>query len=169
MSESGYVVVVTCVVLRKDQGCELQALILKRGDEESEGPGLWTIPGGKVIKDDWGDPIRTPSGYMVWPGVLSRAMAREIFEETGIETLPENLIYLQGGDVVFVRKNGVPTLVVTYALFYEGNPKKVRLDKSATAYKWVREEELPAHPCIGDVAERITETFFECAQVLAMR
>ena len=162
-----YVLVVTCVVLREDSKNGLQALVLKRSETESEGPGLWTIPGGKVVEKDWGNPHLTQSSHTVWREVLRRAVLRELLEETGIEASPEGLVYLQGGDIVFKRRTGIPTLVVTFAHFFEGSPKEVRLDDSATAYAWVGEEELNEYPCIGDVTERIKETFFECAQVFA--
>lgn len=149
----GCIVVVTCVVLWKKQNGVTRALILKRSKEEQEGPGLWTIPGGKVRDIDLGEPKETAS-HRIWHGVLERALVRELQEETGISAEPENFFPLKEGDSVFERKDGTPTLVTTHYLFFWNKPD-VRLDKGATKYLWASEEEIEKYPFIGGVRDDI--------------
>lgn len=149
----GCIVVVTCVVLWKKQNGVTRALILKRSAEEQEGPGLWTIPGGKVRDVDMGEPRETPS-HRIWRGVLERALVRELQEETGIRAEPGHFFPLKEGDSVFERKDGTPTLVTTHYLFFWNKPH-VRLDKGATRYLWASEEELEKYQFIGGVRDDI--------------
>lgn len=145
----GCIVVVTCVVLWKEQNGVTRALILKRSAEEQEGPGLWTIPGGKVRDVDLGEPKET-SSHRIWRGVLERALVREVYEETGISVEPEHFFPLKEGDSFFERKDGTPTLVTTHYVFFWNKPD-VRLDKDATGYLWASEEELEKYLFIGGV------------------
>ncbi len=167
-TQERYVLVVTCVVLREDPVNGLQALILKRSEKESEGPGLWTVPGGKITKSDWGEPCYTINGHAVWRSVLSRAVARELFEETGIEVSPESFTFLQDGDLVFMRKEGIPTLVTTFSLFFEGNPMEIRLDQDSVGYRWVSKEELGGYVLIGLLEKQINAVFGEYAKTTVM-
>ncbi len=154
-----YVVVVTCVVVGHGADGTRRALVLKRSDDEKEGPGLWTIPGGKMERADWGEPTRMAS-HSVWKNVLARAMAREIGEETGIAVSPHECIFSAGEEVVFIRKNGMPTLVFRFILPYREIPV-VRLGGESTEYRWVTEEELDAYSFIGNVREEIRKVLRE--------
>ena len=147
-----YVVVVTCVVLRYEKNGELQVLILKRSNDESEGPGLWTIPGGKVIKKDWGEGTQNTNTHTVWVGMLERAIKREIKEETCIAVRRAYL--LPGREKVFLRKDGTPTLVVTFVAPCTRRTK-VKLGKESTAYAWIPLEHLKRYTFIGNVQDDI--------------
>ena len=81
MAADKYVEVVTCAVFSKSADGRLQALILKRSNKEKEGPGLWTIPGGKIERKDWGKEIQT-GNTPVFEGVLDRATTRDAYHGT---------------------------------------------------------------------------------------
>ncbi len=159
--KSGYVLVVTCVVLCRILG-HTRALILKRDEEEEEGPGLWTIPGGRVEEADWGEPARSGS-HTVWQGILARAAAREVREETGIFASPDMFSRPGKDDVVFIRKNGMPTLVLRNTLALAKEPV-VMVGDGATGYRWICEEEISAYRFIGRVGETIRAAMREHTQ-----
>ena len=146
-----FTLVVTCVVLRKTKEGKLQALILRRADTEEMGPGLWTVPGGRFDDSDRGERHETPNGP-IWKNILERAAAREVLEETGL--CPDKFFPLRGSDLIFVRKNGIPSLCLNFwaACRYDA---EVHLDRGATEYAWVGRSELTARSFIGKVAEDI--------------
>lgn len=154
----GYIVVVTCIILRRNQNGKIEALIIKRSDEETEGPGLWTIPGGKVEREDWGNPRLTSTGR-AWTGVLERAMAREILEEVGIKVC--KFFVMENIDVVFVRCDGKPTLVFRFWTSCS-NKTQVRLGSDSTDDTWVPPNELSNYQFIGNVREDIEAAMREC-------
>ncbi len=155
-----YVLVVTCVLMRRNKEGILETLILKRSEKEAEGPGLWTIPGGKVDKSDWGKP-RKAASHPVYEGILNRAVKREICEEVGIKKL-EKLVLMTKKDCIFVRKSGVPTLVMRFwgLCSYDVS---VRLDGDCTEYKWITHAAITEHYFIGNVADDIKVAMQECA------
>ena len=153
-----YVLVVTCFVVAPDEQGTLTALIVKRGENEIEGPGLWAVPGGKVENTDWGRPLKTATHSMVWSSVLLRAMRRELHEETSLK--PNTLAILPESDTVFVRKNGAPTLVFSFWSFYPRIPPIV-LGKELVDYRFVSAKELSGYPLIGNVACQIENVLSE--------
>lgn len=153
----GYVVAVTCVVLCETPDDALEALILKRSGKEQEGPGLWTIPGGKVKKIDWGESQKTAS-HTVWGGILGRALVREVFEETGIHSVASDFSALPGRDLVFIRSNGAPSLVIAHYLVVSKKPA-IRLDEDTVEYRWIATGGIERHLFIGTVAHDIRCAF----------
>lgn|SRR3989338_4513511 len=149
-----YALVATCVVLRHEKNGEMHALILKCSNDESEGSGLWTIPGGKVIRKDWGG--AKPKTHTVWTGVLECAIKREIKEETGIAVRRAYL--LPEREKIFLRKDGTPTLVIPFVASCNQRTK-VKLGKESTAYAWVSRKDLKRHTFIGNVRDDIAFVF----------
>src|SRR3989338_1799780 len=133
----GCILVATCVVLRQSQDDRTRALILKRRMDETAGPGLWTLPGGKLEQAALGEP-QVAADHTQWRWVLERTREREVREETGIRARPEQFYPLQGGDLIFKRKDGTPCLVTTHYLLLCGTPA-IRLGDGATKYAWVSE------------------------------
>lgn len=159
-----YVVVVTCVVLRRFPDGSLRTLIFKREDSEDEGPGLWTIPGGKVDRKDWGRPIITRS-YKNWKGVIARAIKREVREETGL--ILSRVFMLESRDTVFIRKSGVPTLVLTFfALVDSGG--RIGLGGNFKDSRWVERRELARFAFIGDVRTDIKKAMYRFELLLSL-
>lgn len=147
-----YTVVVTCVVLcHESEKSPIKALVLKRSETEEEGPGLWTIPGGKVEKSDWGESRQTTSQEL-YCNVLERAVLREIFQETGIRI--GSVFVLKNSDVVFIRKDTTPTLVFRFwGVCRKAFPSQKNAE--ATEHAWVTKEELSRFRFIGNVQENI--------------
>ena len=148
------VIVATCAVFRKtSRGTE--TLILKRSEEEQEGGGLWTIPGGKVQSCDLGERIRADGiSHFTWlcEPALERAVLREIKEETGIMV---NFAYpLWNKAKFFIRKDGTFTLCM---LHWTECPSStaVTIGGESTDYRWVWARELDDHNFIGNVKDDI--------------
>lgn len=148
---TGYIVVVTCVVVRTKRDAQAETLIIKRSDMEDEGPGLWTVPGGKLEEEDWGKPVSSASNS-VQTGVLERAVLREVKEETGVSV--EAPLYLKERGVVFVRTDGMPTAVVKFCALCREDAF-VSLGAGAVAYAWVSGDELDHYQFIGNVKDDI--------------
>ena len=132
--------VVTCVVIKKDPNTGADtALILKRSEKEKEGPGLWTIPGGRVRLSDLGEPLKINGlSHNIWLGAkaLERAILREIKEEAGIKL--EFAFPFESRTKIFTRKDGTPTLVLVYWTACVPSTT-VSLGGESTAYRWVKE------------------------------
>ncbi|MBI4118471.1 MAG: NUDIX domain-containing protein [Parcubacteria group bacterium] len=159
-----YVVVTTTVVLRRDSDGVLESLVFRRRDEDAEGPGLWTIAGGKMSRKDWGRQRKTKS-HPIWEGGLRRAAAREIKEEGGFDVPPDTLRLLEDGDVIFIRKSGTPTLVLTYWTLLAAE-STVQLGREMTDYAWLKEKDLGKYAFIGDVADHVRRAMSACDEEL---
>jgi len=163
MAADRFVEVVTCAVFCKSADGQLQALILKRSDKETEGPCLWTIPGGKIERGDWGPEIST-ANTPVFEGALNRATIREVRGETGIEISADKIITMQKKALIFVRKDGeTPTMVHRFWTFC-GQFPCVLLSSEATDYAWVSQDELSQYEFIGNVGEDIETAMRECIE-----
>ena len=162
MAVDKFIEVVTCIILCKNEN-KLQALILKRSSTETEGPRLWTVPGGKVERCDWGEKKPT-ANTPVFEGVLDRAAIREVRGETGIEISADGIITMQKKALIFVRRDGkTPTMVHRLWTFCERLPY-VLLSSEAevTDYAWVYRTELTRYEFIGNVREDIEIAMREC-------
>lgn len=152
-----YTVVVTCVLIRKTSGGHKRAIILRRSTKESEGPGLWTIPGGRLKVCDWGKGARLRSAsHQLWVGILSRAIKREIMEETGIRV--NRVVFLHGREKVFLRKDGTPTLVLVFRAS-AGSKARAKIGKESIGLCWVSKRELGRYEFIGNVRSDILAAF----------
>src|SRR3989344_919111 len=136
-----YVLVVTAVILRKKSEDGFEALILKRSAEEKEGPGLWTIPGGKVEEKDWGT---------TYQGISVRAIKREVKEETGITMV--NFFLMPQKDCIYIRDKGKgkPTYIIRFWGLCPYDTQ-VKQSKESVAHVWASDTELDAYEFIGNV------------------
>ena len=105
-------VVMTCVVIESGNKNDRRILIIKRSQGESEGPGLWTIPGGKVEITDWERLKKPDSKRNYFTGAFNKTCRRELKEETGLVT--NRFHYLAGQEVMFIRSTGQPTVVLSF-------------------------------------------------------
>ena len=103
--------------------------------------------GGRITTDDY---IHTPLTHKnQWYFAVSNALKREVKEEVGVEIgKPEYLL-----DLIFVKNNGVPVLVLSY--FTEYLRGKVVLDEDSTDFKWIKASEIPDYDFIEGVDEEI--------------
>jgi 8-oxo-dGTP pyrophosphatase MutT (NUDIX family) len=125
-------------------------LILKRRPDLKVYPGLWTIPGGGMRKDDYAQlPQTSPDG---WEAPLEIALRREIKEEANVEVGP--LEYLS--HFTFIRPDDVPVFGVRFAAPYVSG--KVAIDpKDSTKHEWILALDVPAYNFLGNIADVICE------------
>ncbi|MBI4100041.1 NUDIX domain-containing protein [Candidatus Microgenomates bacterium] len=137
-------VVATAIVYRRGK-----YLLLKRSEKEKAFPGKWTVPGGGLHPDDYlHAKVDTVSGQ--WYFAVTNSLRREIKEETGL-TVGE-LSYLC--DLVFVRPDGVPVMVLSYFAPYKSG--KVKLgDEMLVDAKWATAKEAQKFGLIAGIGEEI--------------
>jgi len=123
-------------------------LIAKRSEKEKAFPGKWTVPGGKLEVDDYKKrPQDTAAGQ--WYNICEDIVKREVMEEVGLKV--KGLKYVTS--LVFVRPDGISTLVISLAGDYaEG---EVKLCKDLTDYAWVTLEEAKNYELIDGIYEEI--------------
>lgn len=113
--------------------CEASGKVLLLHRQKSRPQGLtWGVPAGKLDNGE----------------VISKAILREIFEETGIKLSHEEINYF---DRVFVR---YPTYDFVYHIFYakfEKNPEISIDTREHKNFKWVTPKEALKMPLIQDL------------------
>jgi len=123
-------------------------LIAKRSEKEKAFPGKWTVPGGKPEVTDYKDrPADTNAGQ--WYNIGEDIVKREMKEEVDLSI--QNIRYL--ASLVFIRPDGIPTLVLSYAGDYVDG--EVTLCPDLTDYKWVTLEEKKSYDLIDGIWEEI--------------
>ena len=132
-------IVTTCIVYRDDG----TYLIKKRRPDREPFPGRWEVPGGGLEAKDYQMTVsENPDG---WEDVLDDVVRREVSEEVGL--VVGDLRYL--GNSIFIRKDGVPVLVLRYAAPYVSGV--VTLDDEATEYAWIRASGAHDYGLIGSI------------------
>lgn len=135
-------VVVTGIVIRDGK-----YFIAKRSDKEAAFPGLWTVPGGKLVKDDYiNEPKHTGDS---WYKVLEKSLKREVKEEAGLDV--ENVRYLT--NIIYIRSDGIPTLIISLYCDYAGG--EVNLSDELVESTWVSGEELDNYKFVPGLKEEI--------------
>ena len=140
--------VMTCVVVEGNNDKNRRVLIIKRSPNESEGPSLWTIPGGRIEPTDW-KRLKMPGvkrNYFV--GGFKKACRREIKEETGLVANKFHILAEQ--EIMFIRSSGQPTIVLAFWTQRSKWPR-ASLNKKPGSYRWIRASELDNYQFIGDV------------------
>lgn len=143
----------TAIIFRADDD---RVLILKRAPHKKQWPDMWTVPGGGLETDDY---TTRPQTYTdvgnQWYNVLHTAVRREVFEETGLEILTPWLVT----DLAFIRNDGCPVLVLSFAaeLRYEMIP--VVLDDDAVEYAWVNLSEAENYDLIEGIYHELELAF----------
>ncbi len=140
-------VVATCIVVKDGK-----VLIAKRHEREIASPGRWTVPGGKLILKEYSTLPKVGEGYPQWYGVTEWVLHKEVKEEVGLEVEKPN--YLT--DLVFVRPDGYPALVLSYWAKWKSGEVKLS-PKDLVEYAWVTPEEAKNYDLIEGIAEEIEE------------
>lgn len=140
-------VVGACIIYRRRLRIP-EYLILKRRDDAKVYPGLWTVPGGGMDRDDYEPlPQTSPDG---WENPLQLATRREITEEAGVEVGEFEFL----NDFAFIRPDNVPVFGVRFAAPYVSG--EVRLDpKDSTEYAWITADQVPEYELLGDIPAEI--------------
>jgi len=136
-------IVVTGIIMKDGK-----YLITKRANYEKAFPGLWTVPGGKLETKDYKDRKQdTDAGQ--WYNIVEDVLRREVKEEVGLEI--DKINYL--ASLVFIRPDGVPTLVLS--MFANHKNGEVKLGEGLTEYSWVNLEEAKKYQLIPGIYEEI--------------
>ena len=141
-SNKAHYVVVTCIIVKDGK-----FLITKRSPNEKAFPNQWTVPGGKLEVSDYQSRPKDTSEH--WYNVLETLTKREVFEETGLKI--KNIGYVTS--LVYVRSDGIPTLVVS--LFADYDSGEIKLDTSLTDSAWVTLEEARKYELIEGIYEEL--------------
>ena len=150
MSESNcdknkaHYVVATGIVVKQGK-----FLIAKRADWEKNSPGKWTVPGGKLEVLDYVLRACDTADGKQWYNIVEDLVRREIMEETSIEI--ENIGYVCS--LVFIRSDGIPTLVVSLYADYKSG--EVKLCDALSEYAWVDLEEAKNYDLIDGMYHEI--------------
>jgi len=123
-------------------------LILKRSEREVAYPGYWTVPGGKLVRHEYENLPLTPNTE-AWYEIVSYVLKKEIKEEAGLEI--EGIRYLT--DMVFIRPDNIPALVLSYYCRHKAG--NVALGKDMVDYAWIMPEEGKNYQIIPGILDEI--------------
>ena len=122
-------------------------LIIKRSPHKKVFPNKWTVPGGKLDRNDYLNlPKTTPSA---WYGAVENALKREVKEEVNLEI--SNIRFLI--DMILIGTNKMPTIVLSFYATYKSGQTK--LDKDAVEYAWVTTKQAASYDFIEGIYEEI--------------
>ncbi len=122
-------------------------LIAKRSLEEKAFPGEWTVPGGKLTKEDY---MNRPKDTNVhWYNVFEDVLIREVKEEVNLDI--KNIQYLTS--LTFIRDDDIPTIIIS--LYAEIAGGEIELSPELTEYAWVTLEEAKDYKLIEGIYEEI--------------
>lgn len=138
-------VVVTGILVRGDT-----FLIAKRSMREKAFPGRWTVPGGKLVLDEYRK-LSTSAHYGQWYNVVEWTLRKEVREEVGLEISQPRYLC----DLVFIRPDGFP--VVTLSYWAKARPGKVVLGKDLEEFAWITVKELKKYDLIEGIADEIRQ------------
>ncbi|MEL0081448.1 MAG: NUDIX domain-containing protein [Gammaproteobacteria bacterium] len=118
------------VVVVRDVGDDLQALLLQRNSTLTFAPGAWVFPGGRIDPADYPDDNREE--------ILSAALcaaSREAEEEAGLALHPKRLKLID----YFITPNNQPRRFATWFFIADGNHcDRVTIDGGEIiAYRWM--------------------------------
>tara|TARA_Y100000310_G_scaffold159627_1_gene159260 strand:- start:22783 stop:23277 length:495 start_codon:yes stop_codon:yes gene_type:complete len=137
--------VAATVIIVKDN----KFLILKRSEKEKAYPGKWTVPGGKLERDDYESKPFTKEGDKNWYCVMEDLIKREVREETNLEV--KDIKYLI--DLTFIRPDDIPVLILSYYCNYAS--EEIKINKEAVDFKWVTLEEAKNFELIDGIYEEL--------------
>src|SRR3989338_1785519 len=104
-----HMVAATCIVVKDGK-----FLIAKRHAQEKAFPNRWTVPGGKLVFDEYKN-LPSISQYMHIYDIAEWLLRKEVREEVGLEI--EKPWYIC--DLVFLRPDGIPVFTLSYGANYK--------------------------------------------------
>jgi len=143
-------IAVTGIIWKKEAGVR-KYLITKRSPHKKAWPNKWTVPGGGMEVDDY---IHSEATFAnaespQWYGAIEKTLKREIKEEVNLEVSDINYLL----DVVAIRPDGIPMLVLSMYCKYESG--EVALDADATEYAWITAAEVEKYELIQGIDHEI--------------
>lgn len=137
----------TAIVIRVDG----RMLITRRALHKRQWPGKWTVPGGGLTTDDYTSRAPTHVGETnQWYDAIEESIRREVREEVGLEVWEPWPVCT----LAFVRSDGIPVVVLSYAAELAG-PDDVVLDEDATHFAWVTAEEAARYDLIDGIQHEL--------------
>ena len=100
--------------------------------------------------DDYINTPKTTSDH--WYFVIENSLSREVREETGLEI--EQVRYLL--DMVFIRPDGIPAIILSFYAKYKSG--EVALDEDTINSAWATAEECQNYNLIEGILEEIEMT-----------
>lgn len=140
--ELSHFITVTAIIVKNGK-----YLITRRTPKEKHFAGQWTVPGERIEKSDYTS--RAPDAGVVWYNVINDALHREIAEEVNLKI--KNIRYLT--DMSFVRKDGIPTVIISMFADYESG--SVLLCDDLDDHAWVTLEEARKYNLIPGIFEEL--------------
>lgn len=138
--------VVPAVIIYNDEG---KFLLIKRSEDLPVFPGKWHCPGGGISMDDYEHLPSASGNHKQWYNVIEQALHREVREETGMEI--DKPVYLL--NLVFIRPDGIPVVVLTYYAKYSSGEFKP--SNEAVDMAWVTALEAKKYDLIDGIAGEI--------------
>lgn len=132
-------VIVNGVVFKEDK-----VLVSQRSWEEAHEPGKWTIPGGKVEREN-----------DVTFHILEKNVKKEIKEETGVE-VEDKMVIVTNNSFIRPSDNQHVVAIVFKCTYKSGEPKPL---EDTIDCKWVTEEEVMKMEFPPSVQNYILEAF----------
>ncbi len=123
-------------------------LILKRSEKEVAYPGYWTVPGGKLVRHEY-ENLPLTEKTDAWYDIVSHTLEKEIIEESGLEI--KDVRYLT--DMIFIRPDNIPALVLSYYCRYKSG--EVALGKDMVDYAWIMPKEGKNYQIIPGILDEI--------------
>jgi 8-oxo-dGTP pyrophosphatase MutT (NUDIX family) len=144
-------IAVTGIIWRISENKGREYLITKRSPHKKVMPNRWTVPGGGLEATDYMkvDPSYLNEESPQWYNAAEKTLRREIREEVGLEVSDVNYLL----DLVFIRPDGVPVLVLSYYCKYESG--EVVLDVDATEFAWVSIDAISEYDLISGIDHEI--------------
>ena len=141
-TDKAHYVTVTGIIIKDGK-----FLIVKRAPTEKTFPNKWTVPGGKLETSDYMNRSKDTSD--AWYNVFETLLRREVIEETSLTI--RNIRYLT--DLVFIRPDGIPTIVMSLFAYHESG--EVKLCEDLTEHAWVSLEEAKNYDLIDGIYEEL--------------
>lgn len=139
-TDKAHYVVATAIIVKDGK-----YLIAKRAATEKAFPGKWTVPGGRLETSDYSNRQYDTSEGKQWYNVIEDLIKREVKEEVNLEIY--GLGYVTS--LVFIRPEGIPTLIISlYANYKSG---EIKLSDELEEYKWVSLEEAKNYDLIDGI------------------
>lgn len=138
-------VVATAIIVRSDK-----FLIAKRAMHEKAFPGKWTVPGGKLVLNEY-KKLPSSAKYGQWYNLIDWLVRKEVQEEVGLKIGKTNYLC----DLVFIRPDGWPVATLSYWAPYKSGT--VKLCKDLIEHAWVTVQEAKKYDLIEGIYDEIRD------------
>lgn len=122
-------------------------LITRRSLKENAFPGMWTVPGGTLEVDDYIDLPKTTKDH--WYFAIEKSLRGEIKEEVNLEV--GKVKYLL--DIVFIRPDGQPVIILSFYCLYKSG--KIKYDEDTIDHAWITYQQAKKYDLIEGILEEI--------------